>query len=88
MPWTPLSRDDIELITATEIACFAYCPEQWRLEYGVGMASANQEIRDAGARHHADKAMGERIAGGSMTLGRVMLFLVFIGLLVALGLLR
>ena len=24
-------------ITAVEIACFAYCPEQWRLEYGVGL---------------------------------------------------
>lgn len=30
------------LITASEIACYAYCPEQWRLEYGLGLPAENQ----------------------------------------------
>jgi hypothetical protein len=27
-----------DFITAAELACFAYCPEQWRLEYGLELA--------------------------------------------------
>lgn len=57
-------RDAGRMISAAEIACFACCPEQWRLEYGLGVA--------AGTRHHARKAVAERMAGGSITLGRIM----------------
>ena len=34
------------LVTATEIACFAYCPEQWRLQYGLGLPAENQAALD------------------------------------------
>jgi hypothetical protein len=53
------------VITASEIACFAYCPEQWRLQYGLGLETENREALAAGDRHHARKAAAERVAGGS-----------------------
>jgi hypothetical protein len=65
-------KSSSELISAAEIACFAYCPEQWRLEYGLGLKPANREALDAGTRHHARKAVAERVAGGSITLGRFL----------------
>lgn len=61
-----------ELITAAEIACYAYCPEQWRLQYGLGLLPGNQAALDAGNRHHWWKAVVERIAGGSIGIGRAI----------------
>ena len=52
------------LISAQEIACLAYCPEQWRLQSGLGLLPANTVALEAGTRHHASKALAERIAGG------------------------
>jgi hypothetical protein len=77
-----------DLISAAEIACYAYCNEQWRLEYALGLESANRAARDAGTRHHAEKATAERIAGGSITLGRILLLLAVLGLLAAWAVLR
>lgn len=71
-------------ITATELGCFAYCPEQWRLQYGLALPAANRAATDAGTRHHARKAVAERVAGGFIVLGRV---LAAIALLCLLGLL-
>jgi hypothetical protein len=59
-----------ELTTASEIASFAYCPEAWRLEYGLGLEAGNQSARDAGERHHAGKAIAERLAGLAIRLGQ------------------
>jgi len=60
------------LVSAAEIACFAYCPEQWRLQYGLGLDPANRAALAAGNRHHWWKAMAERIAGGSIGIGRAL----------------
>jgi hypothetical protein len=60
------------LISAQEIACWAYCPEQWRLQYGLGLEPENGAALDAGNRHHARKAVAERVAGGAITTGRVL----------------
>jgi hypothetical protein len=54
-----------ELITAAEIACFAYCPEQWRLEYGLGLKPSNGAALDAGEQDHARKAVAARVAARS-----------------------
>jgi hypothetical protein len=69
-----------DLISASEIACFAYCREQWRLQYGQGIEPEYREALAAGERHHAHKAVAERVAGGSMALGRVLLFLAVMAL--------
>jgi hypothetical protein len=62
-----------DLITATEIASFVYCPEQWRLQYGVGLAAENRASLAAGDRHHAWKALTERLASLVIGLGRVLI---------------
>jgi hypothetical protein len=64
------SPDD--LISAEEMACFAYCPEQWRLQYGQNLPSANRAIMTAGTRHHEKKAIAEWIAASSIGLGRIL----------------
>jgi hypothetical protein len=62
-----------ELITASEIACFAYCREQWRLECGLELLPANQAALDAGTRHHWWKAIAERFAAKFIGIGRVLI---------------
>ena len=64
---------DAELVTAAEIACFVFCEEQWRLQYGLELLPANRAALDAGTRHHERKAVAERVAGGSIGLGRVLI---------------
>ena len=63
------------IISASEIASWAYCPEAWRLETGLKLPSVNAPERAAGERHHVATARVERAAGGSIALGRVLLAL-------------
>jgi hypothetical protein len=60
------------MISAGEIATFAYCPESWRLQYGLGLEPENQAALDAGNRHHAWKALAERVAGVAIGLGKML----------------
>jgi hypothetical protein len=61
------------LVTASEVASYVYCPEQFRLQYGLGLAAENQAALDAGTRHHERKAVAERMAGGALAAGRLLL---------------
>ena len=61
-------------VTASEIASWVYCPEQWRLA-ALGHKSTNQAAQDAGIAHHHQKATAERLAGRSIALGRVLIVL-------------
>ena len=70
-----------DLVTASEITCFAYCPEQWRLQYGLGLEAENQAALDAGTWHHERKAVAERVAGGSIGIGRTLVVVAFVLLL-------
>lgn len=54
--------------------CF-FCPEQWRLQHGLGLEPANRKELAAGTRHHSRKAAAERVAGVAIALGRVLLVL-------------
>ncbi len=71
-----------DLITATEVASFCYCPEQWRLEYGLGLTAANRAERDAGTRHHTVLAVAERVAGWCLWLGRALILAALAALLI------
>lgn len=71
-----------EMVTAREIASFAYCPEQWRLEHGLGLSAANQAELDAGRRHHTAKAIAERLAGGAIAIGRILVILAILALVI------
>jgi hypothetical protein len=68
-----MGREGGELVTATEIAAYVYCPEQWRLDYGLGVKPGNQRELAAGTRQHARKAVAERVAGGLIGIGKVMI---------------
>ena len=57
-----------EIVTASEIADYVYCPEAWRLAQ-IGHESANQPQLDHGTIHHAEKATAERVAGGAISFG-------------------
>ncbi len=70
-----------DLVSATEIAAFVYCPEQFRLQYGLGLKPANQAGLDAGMRHHERKAVAEQVAGGSIGLGRALVVVALVLLL-------
>ncbi len=50
------------MLATAELACFAYCPEQWRLQHGLGLEPGNRAAMDAGTHHHEQKAV-EQIAG-------------------------
>jgi hypothetical protein len=75
---------EADLITATELACFAYCAEQWRLQHGLGLAAGNRPALDAGTHHHEQKAAAEQIAGVSIELGRFVAVLAAVVLLLLL----
>ncbi len=60
------------LVSATELACFAYCPEQWRLDHGLRLLPSNQASRRQGMRHHSVKAVVERIASTVILVGRIL----------------
>ena len=85
-----MDRDDkmgnrqTELVTASEIAAFVYCRKQWRLEHGLGLEPENRQGLADGDRHHARKAVAERIAGGSIMLGRFLAILAAVALLLLL----
>jgi hypothetical protein len=70
------SRDGSNLITASEIASFAYCPEQWRLEHGLELLPANRAALNAGIRHHWRKANAERAAAACLGSGRVLIVII------------
>ena len=72
-----MKNDDT--VTASEIAAWIYCPEQWRLA-ALGHESANRTVQDAGTAHHAHKATAERVAGGSIALGRILIAVALLAL--------
>ena len=72
---------DPDMVTASEIAAFVFCPEAWRLEHGLGLEAENREAMEAGERHHAGKAAAERVAGGFIGIGRLVAVLAVLALL-------
>jgi hypothetical protein len=74
-------RRDGDFITASEMGCYVYCKEQWRLEYVLGVKPENRAVLDAGTRHHSRKAVAERVAGRSIGLGRLLVGVALVVLL-------
>lgn len=66
-------------VSASEVACYAYCPEQWRLEHGLKLDASNAVERQAGTRHHARKAGQERLAGSLLGIAKLLAALVVTG---------
>jgi hypothetical protein len=80
-------RQPTDLVTAEEIACWVYCPEQWRLQHGLGLPTTNRVPIAAGHRRHARLARSERLATVASVAGRAIAFIavLVILLLAALG---
>ncbi len=78
------SGDRPGLVTASEIAAFVYCKESWRLEHWLGLKPVNRAALDSGDQHQARKAVAERVAGGSIGIGRVLVVLAVVALILLL----
>jgi hypothetical protein len=78
----PVMPPDHDIVSASEVAAWVYCPESWRLA-AAGYEASNRPEQEAGRAHHADKAAAERVAGGaiSLGLGLIVLALLTLGLL-------
>ncbi len=72
----------LDVVTAHEIGTFAFCPEQWRLEYGLGLEPENRPALRSGHAHHARKRTAERAAGHLLRIGQTVILVALIALLV------
>ena len=55
--WSVKQGRGSEMVTASEIAAFVYCPEAWRLEHRLGLEAGNRAA--SGRTDHAGKAAAE-----------------------------
>jgi hypothetical protein len=78
-------RRDPDYITASELASFAYCQERYRLAE-LGLEPGNRAALDAGMRRHARQATADRVAGGTIGMGRLLIMVGLVALLLALWL--
>jgi len=76
-------RDPDDLVTASEIASWAWCPESWRLE-SLGHEPGNQASLKRGKAHHAKKAAFEGFSRLAVSLGRWLIALGVVLLILAL----
>jgi hypothetical protein len=68
-----------DIVTATDIANHVFCAESQRLA-DLGVKSAKQPQQQAGTTHHTRKATVERVAGSSIALGRILIFVALLAL--------
>ena len=80
-PARPTARRDV--VSATEIASFVYCPEQWRLQHGLGNESENTASLSRGEAFHATNASVEVGTRKASWVGLALVALAVVVLLVA-----
>lgn len=59
-------RDDV--VSASEIAAWAWCPESWRLD-ALGAEPSNRAAIARGETHHASKAAFEERSRSAISVG-------------------
>lgn len=62
-----MKRSD-DVVSASEIASWSWCPESWRLE-SLGAEPSNRAELARGETHHASKAAFEERSRSAITLG-------------------
>ena len=67
--------DDDEMVSASEIASYAFCPEAWRLGPGLGLRPNNERELTRGEKSHAKIAVLERTSQAAFWLGVALLLL-------------
>ena len=63
-----MSEQDPELVSASEIASWAWCPESWRLD-ALGKEPSNQRALRKGQTFHERMTLLDRLTAGAITLG-------------------
>ena len=63
------------VVSATEVAAYVYCPEQWRLQHGLGHASTNTALLARGAALHKKTAAVEVWSRKALRLAFVLVVL-------------
>jgi hypothetical protein len=63
-----MGRHDPDLVSASEIATWAWCPESWRLE-ALGHEPESRAALDRGAAYHARTAAVETGSRSARSLG-------------------
>jgi hypothetical protein len=61
------------VVSASEVASWVYCPEQWRLHYGLGHESENVASIDRGERFHESTAGVERSSRRVLRLAAILI---------------
>jgi hypothetical protein len=74
---------DPDIVSASDIASWVFCPEAWRLE-ALGLEPGNEEALEAGERRHAETAAFEVQSGAALNVGRWLIALAVL-ILVALA---
>ena len=69
----PLSNSGV--VSATEVAAYVYCPEQWRLQHGLGHLSTNTASLAHGAALHRKTAAVEVWSRRALRLAFVLVVL-------------
>lgn len=77
-----MSHGDPDLVTASEIASWAWCPESWRLA-SFGAEPSNRADLARGEARHARKAVFEARSRAALLLGRRLLAAALVLLLLA-----
>ena len=62
------STPNRDIVSASEIGSWAFCPEAWRLDT-LGQEPENRSSLDLGEASHAKKATVERLSRQALTLG-------------------
>jgi hypothetical protein len=73
-----------EVVSASEIASWVYCPEQWRLHYGLGHEPENVASIDRGERFHESTAAVERSSKRTLRLAGILIVVAALLLVVVL----
>ena len=63
------------VVSATEVASYVYCPEQWRLQHGLGHSSTNTASLARGAALHRKTAAVEVWSRHALRLAFVLVVL-------------
>jgi hypothetical protein len=82
-----MKQGDPDIVTASDIASWALCPESWRLQ-SLGHAPGNREALKKGEDFHTRKAVFEERSRSAISLGWWLLFVAVCLAAVALILVR
>ena len=80
-PRLPTRRSDV--VSASEIASFIYCPEQWRLQCALGNRPQNVESLARGESFHRETARFDVWSRRLLRLGVILVVLALLVVIIA-----